>query len=298
MTYRPSIAERIAWTTALGAAETKVLIALWSCGDYETGRNCRPYVRTIVARAGLSRATVTRILARLRAHGWIVPTSQRHRHATTYDIQIDRLATAPPKEQQVNLSTMLEPPRSEAQNEPQTRSEAQNEPQRSGFEAQNEPPTSDPDLDLHVRTHTPRAREDADQSEAQNEPQSLPLLARPTPPRCAHPHKHAWCDGRVHVPRDLHFEFLDQLGTRPGESAATKAGRLVAFYAETMTHLPPDADIVDAYTFWKAAYRAWVTSGARQRGESKAVPAPSAEDLAAAREFMVQRLGRDWRKSG
>lgn len=263
MTYRPSIAERITWTCGqLSASDVKVLAALWSCGDYETGRNCRPSVNTIVARAGLSRATVTRTLARLRNDGWIVPTSRRHRHTTSYDIQIDRLATTPPKEQQVSLSAVLDPPRSEAQNEPQPKSEAQNEPQPPEFEAQNEPPPVRTDhLDLLVRTHTPRARETADESEAQNEPQAvadLPLIGRPASPRCAHPYRHAWCEGRVHVPRDLHFEMLDRLDTQPGESPATKAGRLVQFYAATMRHLPPEAAIADAYTFWKAAFKAWV----------------------------------------
>jgi hypothetical protein len=118
----------------------------------------------------------------------------------------------------------------------------------------------DPSLDpKYVQTHTPRARETpAVQPVAPLDDPSLPLVGPTPPPRCAHPHRHAWCAGRVHVPRDLHFEFLDKLGTQPGESPASKAGRLVAFYAWTMRHLSPEATIGDAYAFWKAAYTAWV----------------------------------------
>jgi hypothetical protein len=263
VTYRPSIAERIAWTSGqLGAAAVKVLVALWSCGDYETGRNCRPYKSTLVKRSGLSRATVTRTLARLRdptqpGGPWIV-ASPRHRHATSYDIQLDRLATRPPKEQQMTIAAPTLDGTFEAHFEPQAGSEAQSEPQPSRSEAHFEPPTSDPDLVPDVRTHTPRAREADHKSEAHCEPQDLPLVGPTPPPRCTHPHAHAWCEGRVHVPRDLHFEMLGQLGTLPGESATAKAGRLIAFYARTMYHLPPEASIADSYAFWKAAFRAWV----------------------------------------
>lgn len=153
----------------------------------------------------------------------------------------------------------------------------------------------DPSMDPK-NVHTPRAREPEVPSVA---PLSADLaLVGPTPPpRCRHPHAHAWCEGRVHVPRDLHFELLDKLGTRPGESPAAKAGRLVAFYADTMHHLSPEASIGDAYAFWKAAYHAWVHTDqapavVRQQREV------SPEELADARRWAEQRLGRDWRKSG
>jgi DnaA N-terminal domain len=270
--YRPSIAERIAWTSGqLQSAEAKVLVALWSCGDFETGRNCRPYISTLVARSGLSRATVTRTLARLRntkrpGGPWIVG-SHRHRRATTYDLCTERLATAPPKEQQMSIRAVLEPPGLEAHFEPQKDLEAHFEPQDPDLEAQNEPPTSDPDLDLQ-RTTTTRAREGDQNVEAQHEPQAdadLPLIGRPSLPRCAHPHAHAWCEGRVHVPRDLHFEFLDDLlGTLPGESRIAKAGRLIAFYAATMAALPATVSVGagEAYRFWKSAFNAWVRAEA------------------------------------
>lgn len=63
------------------------------------------------------------------------------------------------------------------------------------------------------------------------------------------------------MPRDLHFEFLDDhLGTRPDESRTEKAGRLIAFYAATMAALPATQSVPagEAYTFWKAAFNAWV----------------------------------------
>lgn len=270
MTYRPSIAERIAWTTALRPADAKVLQALASAGDWETGRRCHPAVRTIVARSRVSRATVTRTLARLRnphqpGGPWIVMTAWRRRHATTYDICVDRLATHPPKERQVPMETaLLATSELKAHNEPSIELEAQNEPQATELEAQNEPPISLPDL-ISLRTHTPRARE----ADAPTPDPDLPLFGVVPPPRCAHPHAHAWCEGRVHVPRNLHFEFLDRLGTQPGETPTAKAGRLIAFYADTMAHLAPEASIDDPFAFWNAAYKAWVGTGARRRGASK-----------------------------
>jgi len=62
------------------------------------------------------------------------------------------------------------------------------------------------------------------------------------------------------VPRDLHFEFLARLDTRPGESPIAKAGRLVAFYAAAMGELPATEAVGDPYKFWKAAFAAWVAS--------------------------------------
>jgi len=260
MTYKPSIAERIAWSSGtLSSAEIKVLVALWSAGDYETGRRCHPKVSTVVARSGLSRATVTRTLARLRdpqrpGGPRIAVTFRGHRRSTSYDIVLDGLATHAPKEQQMAIDTVIPVETVEAHNEPQREFGAQNEPQDLAFEAQNEPPTSDPDLYLE-NTHTTRAREDA-------QPELQPLVGAVPPAKCAHPHAHAWCHGRVHVPRDLHFEFLDQLGTRPGESPTQKAGRLVAFYADEMARLPADANVPDRYAFWKTAFKLWVGSPA------------------------------------
>lgn len=271
MTYRPSIAERIAWTSGqLSSAEVKVLITLASCGDWETGRRCHPSVQTIVARSGLSRATVTRALARLRnltqpGGPWIVVTHWRRRHATTYDLCLDRLATYPPTARQIDLvTTVVVDVELEAQNEPSTKLEAQNEPQRPELEAQNEPPIS-LSGSVPVRTHTPRAREDAATAD-------LPLLGQPPTAKCAHPNSHAWCEGRVHVPRALHFEFLDRLGAVPGETRAAKAGRLVAFYAADQTQLPATTSIGNPFTYWKAAFDAWVTPAAVAQAPSRPAP--------------------------
>lgn len=266
VTHAPSIALRIAWTSGrLWSAGAKVLLALASCGDFETGRRCYPNWATLVARSGLSRATVARTLVRLEdptqpGGPWIIATARRHRHATVYDICADRLASRPPKEQQVTLPPLIvlptvesQPP-FESQNETQTSIvESQIETQDPQFESQNETPTGTPDLDQE-RTHTPRAREAAEPSP---DP-ALPLIGPTPPPRCQHPQRHAWCGGRVHVPRELHVEFLDRLHTEPGESPGGKAQRLTAFYADTMRHLPPHVAVADAYTFWKAAYKAWV----------------------------------------
>ncbi len=279
--YRPSIAERIVWSSqSLRSADMQVLLALASCGDWETGQRCHPSVLTIVARSGLSRATVTRALASLRdktqpGGPWIVMTAWRRRHATTYDICLNRLATHPPKERQIPMTTHLldpvalkahDPVKLEAQNEPLTELEAQNEPQGAELEAQNEPPTSLPDLYLEERTHTPRAREVLT---AHDEPPTsvadLPLIGQPPPPRCAHPHAHAWCEGRVHVPRDLHFELLDRLGSFPGETRAEKAGRLIAFYAADQAQLHTATSIEDPYTYWKTAFKAWIARPAHVR---------------------------------
>jgi len=255
MTYTPSIAERIAWTSGrLWSAGTKVLLALASCGDWNTGQRCHPSVETIVTRSGLSRATVTRTLKRLRDEGWIIRRTWRRRHATTYDICVDRLATGPLKAQQVNMT--ITPPELEAQNEPSMKLEAQNEPQPPKLEAQNEPPISLSGSDLHVHTDT-RAREDA-----ATQPELAPLVGSVPWKRCLHPHAHGWC-GRVCVPKGLHFELLDKLDTQPGESRSAKVGRLVAWYAATMHAIPPEQPIGEApYPFWRAAFAQWVAPAA------------------------------------
>lgn len=141
--------------------------------------------------------------------------------------------------------------RFEDQNDLQPPFEDQNDPQTRRSEDHFDPPTSDPDLYLEERTDTPRAREDSHSSP------DLPLVGVVPPVKCAHPHAHAWCDGRVHVPRPLHFEFLDRLDTRPGETRDAKAGRLVKFYADTMAAIPATQAIAeDAYKFWRTAFAA------------------------------------------
>ena len=181
----------------------------------------------------------------------------------------------------MSISAVLAPLRSAAHYEPQSKFEAQNEPLVSGFEAHFEPPTSDPDLVPEERTHIPRAREVAAQNEPQNA--SLPLLGQPPLSRCAHPYRHAWCEGRVHVPRDLHFEFLDRLGSWPGETRAEKVGRLIAFYAADQAQLPATTDVGNPFKYWNAAFDAWVGNGERPR-ETRL----SARELADAQTIRTQ----------
>ena len=161
----------------------------------------------------------------------------------------------------MSLSPLLASPEFESHDETQRRSESQIETQDPKFESHFETPTGTPDLDQE-RTHTQDAR-------AREADPTLPLVGETPPPRCAHPHKHAWCEGRVHVPRDLHFELLDRnSAVRMGKGACQSAGRRWL----ALAHLSPEADIGNAYTFWKAAYEAWTTNGARRRGESRRRP--------------------------
>jgi hypothetical protein len=92
VTYRASIAERIAWTTALRPVDKSVLQALATFADFETGKRAYPGLARMVARANLPRRTVERALQRLERDGWILAT-RSHRHATMYDINLERLAT-------------------------------------------------------------------------------------------------------------------------------------------------------------------------------------------------------------
>jgi hypothetical protein len=277
MTRRPSIADRIGWSRELGSTEARVLVALASCGDYDTGRRCYPKLATIAERARVSMSTVTRTLRSLKDPAqpggpWIVATAKRHRHSTTYDVCVDRLPTGPPARAQ-QLPIPVDRVNSDGQNDHQNKSDGQNDHQERRSDGQNDQPTYV--QDLYPYTHTTRAgaRTRADGNADGDPLVSLPLIVGPAPARCAHPHAHAWCEGRVHVPRNLHFEFFDRLGTRPGESAAAKAGRLIAFYAATMAATSPAANIGDPYRFWKTKYSAWVDAMALELEAATARPA-------------------------
>ena len=90
--HRASIEERIAWTTRFtSAADKLVLLALARSADFDTGKHAHPSLKTLVARTGLSKRSVYRSLRRLKAEGWI-KASPSHRHATTYDLNLDKLA--------------------------------------------------------------------------------------------------------------------------------------------------------------------------------------------------------------
>lgn len=91
--YVASVAERIAWTTGFRHPMDKHVLAILSTfGNFMTGENCRPRIEKLAARAGVSRSAAYRALNRLEEDGWIVGTHW-HRHVTTYDINVDRLAT-------------------------------------------------------------------------------------------------------------------------------------------------------------------------------------------------------------
>ncbi len=115
---------------------------------------------------------------------------------------------------------------------------------------------------------------------------------------------HAWCDGRVHVPKELHQELLAKLGRFPNESAAAQEARLRAFYVQTCAALPPYEPIgVSEFTFWNRAFTATFASPAARAGNRAPPPresraAPTQDELDEARRQIEQRLGPDWRKSG
>jgi hypothetical protein len=85
--HRASLEERVSWTTGFTKPADKVVLgALAFFADFESGRNARPGMRRLVARADLPKRTVERSLQRLIAEGWITVTSTRHLGYTTYAI--------------------------------------------------------------------------------------------------------------------------------------------------------------------------------------------------------------------
>jgi hypothetical protein len=286
VTYEPSIAERILWTSGqLSGAEVKVLMALSACGEYGTGRNCVASLEDLIALSGVSYGTVKRALRRLKdpSHPqgpWVVAVAYLPAKGTRYDICLDRLATRAPQDQQMTLSSlqaggikMIHMDQNDPdQNDPDQNDPDQNDP---GSPAKH-PPTSDPTSIPRARAvrtyvdpsekeeeHTvcDRARARATLPETGTDPHpdtlDLPLIGALPPPPCAHPYAHAWCGGRVHVPRILHLEFLDRLDTRPGESREAKTKRLEQFYGDTLAAIPTTQVIaVDAFQFWRRAFAA------------------------------------------
>jgi len=88
----PSVPERITWTTGFRVATDKsVLGTLSTFANFRTGKAARMSLRALTMRSGLPRRTVQRALQRLEADGWIVG-HRSHRHATSWDINIERLA--------------------------------------------------------------------------------------------------------------------------------------------------------------------------------------------------------------
>ena len=95
MTYRLSIAERIALTSGFNtSSDSRVLTALASFAHFETGVGARPTWARLQARVpDLSRRTVARCLARLEDEGWI-EGHHYSRRPTVYRICVERLATS------------------------------------------------------------------------------------------------------------------------------------------------------------------------------------------------------------
>jgi hypothetical protein len=93
--HRASIEERINWSTGFTRPADKVVLgALATWADYESGRNARPGMPELVARADLPKRTVERSLRRLIDERWIAVTRRRHLGYTTYAINLAKLATS------------------------------------------------------------------------------------------------------------------------------------------------------------------------------------------------------------
>jgi hypothetical protein len=92
-----------------------------------------------------------------------------------------------------------------------------------------------------------------------------PQAGAPQRPPTAHPW-HAWCGGRVHVPKELHAEFLAKIGRLSGESDVGREARLFAFYAAECSSIADDQPIVgNDYKFWRGAFSARFASVAPQQ---------------------------------
>jgi len=237
MTYRLSIAERIAATPGLRPTETKVLQALASWAHFETGMNARPKWASLIRKSGLSRATVARCLRRLEAEHWIEATHRAHRHATTYRICLVRLAPQTTETTEATMSMHHHPAF-------ESHVETQNPPLESQIETQ---------LGLNLRPRS-QVLDPSTHTDARTREALLPGLIGAVPPPACTNQAHAW-HGRVCVPKDLHFEFLRRMGGPLDEIPHRKAGRLVAFYAATLASIPTTDSIGDeAYKFWRTRF--------------------------------------------
>ena len=88
----PSVPERITWTTGFRVTTDKAILgALSTFANFRTGKAARMSIQALTMRSGFPRRTVERALQRLEADGWIV-AHRYHRHATSWDINVDRLA--------------------------------------------------------------------------------------------------------------------------------------------------------------------------------------------------------------
>src|SRR5262249_30918810 len=88
-----SVIERIAWTKGFTVPIDKlVLESLSTFANFKTGIRANMRLELLVERSGIPRRTVQRSLQRLTQEGWIV-AHLWHRHPTSYDINLDKLAT-------------------------------------------------------------------------------------------------------------------------------------------------------------------------------------------------------------
>ncbi len=248
--HRSSIEERIARTTGFRKPADKiVLLALARSADFETGAKAYPKVGTLVRRAELPERTVHRALRRLEEDGWVTAV-RRHRHATTYNLRLDRLEPAhvtEPASMRSSWFVRVFLPANLAVKVAVKIFACQ----LWNFACQLGRPTRV--LSTRMYTHTPRARE------AEPALPGLIGIAR-SPPPCQNP-SHAW-HGRKCVPKFLHAEFLAAMG---GESL-TAESQLRDFYAETLAALHVARPIgEEPVKFWRAAFAARFSGGVRDR---------------------------------
>jgi hypothetical protein len=88
-----SVCERITWTKGFTVPIDKhVLGTLATFANFKTGIRAEMRLELLIERSGIPRATLSRSLQRLKREGWVT-ARLRHRHPTSYDINLDRLAT-------------------------------------------------------------------------------------------------------------------------------------------------------------------------------------------------------------
>jgi hypothetical protein len=88
----PSVFERITWATGFRLAIDKhVLGVLSTFANFRTGKGACPSVPALVARAKVTRSTLTRALRRLREDRWVLASYRGRGYQTVYDINLDKL---------------------------------------------------------------------------------------------------------------------------------------------------------------------------------------------------------------
>jgi len=140
-------------------------------------------------------------------------------------------------------------------------------------------------------THLDVDVDDARAREYVPPPQELPpppaaALAPPnTPPPCVP--QHTWCDGKIHVPKKLHDEWVRRLrGT--GETIAEVEQRLFEIYRRRGS---PDTPVTcNEFAYWRPVLKTEFTLAA-SRHESRAPPEPRETRRVAARASRAIAFG-------